>query len=234
MRRLAALAGLAIAVAVVATAIAAPLTGNVAVNQNTLERQEAPRVALQPGGGFLVTWEERDLGNGVVFARRFGADGARSAAAGPVVASASPRQEAPDIDTAPDGSAVVTWTEGGTGDRDVWAQRLTAAGSPTGPAIAVIDGSGTQEFSRVAVSPDGTFTIVWADPAAASGGEEDIYMSRYEADGDLIDETSPWWRAPTTSSIPTSPPCPTGRSWSRSRTGPWARCAPAASRPTAT
>jgi hypothetical protein len=40
------------------------------------------------------------------------------------------------------------------------------------------DGSATQEFSRVAISPDGTFTVVWADPAAASGGEEDIYMSR--------------------------------------------------------
>jgi len=40
----------------------------------------------------------------------------------------------------------------------------------------------------VAISPDGTFTVVWADPAAASGGEEDIYMSRYEADGDLIDD----------------------------------------------
>ena len=188
MRRLAALAGLAIAVAVVATAIAAPLTGNVAVNESTAETQQAPRVALQPGGGFLVAWEERDLGNGVVFARRFGADGAPLSRAGPVVSSASPRQEAPDIDTAPDGSAVVTWTEGGTGDRDVRAQRLTAAGSPTGPAIAVIDGSGTQEFSRVAVSPDGTFTIVWADPAAASGGQEDIYMSRFEADGDLIDD----------------------------------------------
>jgi len=167
MRRLAALAGLAIAVAVVATAIAAPLTGNVAVNQATAERQQAPRVALQPGGSFLVVWEERDLGNGVVFGRRFGADGSALIPAGPI-GSASPRQEAPDIDTAPDGSAVVTWTEGGTGDRDIWAQRLTAAGSPTGPAIPVNDEDGTQEFSRVAISPDGTFTIVWADPAAAS------------------------------------------------------------------
>ena len=187
MRRLAAVAGLAITVAVVATAIAAPLTGNVPVNESTAETQQAPRVALQPGGGFLVAWEERDLGNGVVFARRFGADGAPLSSAGPV-GGGSPRQEAPDIDTAPDGSAVVTWTEGGTGDRDVWAQRLTAAGSPTGPAIPVNDEDGTQEFSRVAISPDGTFTIVWADPAAASNGEEDIYMSRFEADGGFIDD----------------------------------------------
>jgi hypothetical protein len=187
MRRLAAVAGLAIAVAVVATAIAAPLTGNVAVNQNTAETQEAPRVALQPGGGFLVAWEERDLGNGDVYVRRFGADGTALTAAAPV-ATVALRMEAPDIDTAPDGSAVVTWTEGGTGDRDVAAQRLTAAGSPTGAAIAVDDAAGTQEFSRVAVSPDGTFTVVWADPAAASGGQEDIYMARYEADGDLVDD----------------------------------------------
>ncbi len=189
MRRLAALAGLAIAVAVVATAVAAPLTGNVAVNQNTLERQEAPRVALQPGGGFLVAWEERDLDNGDVYVRRFGADGAALTAAAPV-ATAALRMEAPDIDTAPDGSAVVTWTEGGTSDRDVMAQRLTATGSPTGAVIPVDDAAGTQEFSRVAISPDGTFTVVWADPAAASGGEEDIYMARYEADGDLIDDVA--------------------------------------------
>jgi hypothetical protein len=175
MRRFAAVAGLAIAVAVVATAIAAPLTGNVAVNQNTDETQQAPRVALQPGGGFLVAWEERDLGNGDFYVRRFGADGAALTAAAPV-ATAAMRMEAPDVDTAPDGSAVVTWTEGGTGDRDVMAQRLTAA--PRGAAIPVADATGTQEFSRVAISPDGTFTVVWADPAAASGGEEDIYMSR--------------------------------------------------------
>ena len=185
MRRLAALAGLAIAVAVVATAIAAPLTGNVAVNQSTAETQQAPRVALQPGGGFLVTWEERDLGNGEVYVRRFGADGAALTDAAPV-AAATLRQEAPDIDTAPDGSAVVTWTDGGTGDRDVFARRLTAAGSPTGATIAVEDGAGTQEFSSVAVSPDGSFSIVWAD--APSGGEEDIYMARYEAGGALIDD----------------------------------------------
>jgi len=185
MRRLAAVSGLAIAVAVVATAIAAPLTGNVPVNQSTAETQEAPRVALQPGGGFLVAWEERDLGNGEVYVRRFGADGAPLTGAAPV-ATATLRQEAPDIDTAPDGSAVVTWTDGGTGDRDVLAQRLTAAGSPTGAAIAVEDGAGTQEFSRVAVSPDGTFSVVWAD--APSGGQEDIYMARYEPDGDLIDD----------------------------------------------
>ena len=187
MRRLAAVAGLAIAVAVVATAIAAPLTGNVAVNQNTFFRQEAPRVALQLGGGFLVAWEERDVGNGEVNVRRFGADGAALTDAAPV-AAATLRQEAPDIDTAPDGLAVVTWTAGGTCDRDVLARRLTAAGAPTGAVIHVDDEAGTQELWRVAVSPDGTFTIVWADPEAAAGGEDDIYMSRYEADGDLIDD----------------------------------------------
>ena len=58
----AAAAELAIAVAVAATAFAAPLTGNVAVNQNTVRTQQAPRVALQLGGGFLVAWEERDRG----------------------------------------------------------------------------------------------------------------------------------------------------------------------------
>ena len=70
----------------------------------------------------------------------------------------------------------------------MWARRLTALGAPTGAAIEVATESGTQEFSKVAVSPDGTFSVVWADPAAASNGEEDVYMARYEADGDLIDD----------------------------------------------
>src|SRR3954452_18351364 len=109
MRRPAAAAGLVIAAGavVVATAIAAPLTGNVPVNQATAETQEAPRVALQPGGDFLVTWEERDLGNGEVYVRRFSAAGAPLTNAAPV-SDAVLRQEAADIDTAPDGRAVVT------------------------------------------------------------------------------------------------------------------------------
>ena len=83
---------------------------------------------------------------------------------------------------------MVTWTEGGTSDRGVWARQLTAAGSPTGPVIEVADEAGTQELSRVAVSPDGTFSVVWADPAAADEEQEDIYMARYDDGGDLIDD----------------------------------------------
>lgn len=187
MRRLAAAAGLATAVAVVATAVAAPLTGNVPVNENTADNQETPRVALQPGGGFLVAWQDQNVGNNDILVRRFDSQGAALTASKPA-ATGDLQQEAPDIDTAPDGSAVLTWTEGGVFDRDVFARRLTAAGDPTGPLIEVDDAAGTQEFSSVAISPDGTFSIAWADPAAASGGEDDIYMSRYEADGELIDD----------------------------------------------
>ena len=69
------------------------------------------------------------------------------------------------------------------------ARRLTALGAPTGAAIEVATESGRQECSKVAVSPDGTFSVVWADPAAASKGEEDVlHAARYEADGDLASD----------------------------------------------
>src|SRR5688500_15211478 len=123
--RLAAGAGLALTATVVATAVAAPLTGDIPVNTATNDAQYQPRVAMQPGGAFLVAWEDEDADNGEVHVRRFDAQGA--ALTGVLnAATGAGLQDTPDIGTASDGSAVIAWEDfqNAPGHQNVLARRL--------------------------------------------------------------------------------------------------------------
>ena len=166
---------------------------------------------MQPGGGFLSVWEDEAVDD--VHVRRFNAQGApltvaKDAAAGGL------RQEAPDIGTAADGSAVITWTRAG----DVFARAaVDAAGDPVGGASPSRTRPATQEAPRSRSARTA--------PSRSCGptrpGEDDLLhgalRGRRRPGGDFARRRARRRTSPT----PTSPRHPTGRFSSRSRTGSW-------------
>ncbi len=150
-----------------------PLDGETFANltPNTASVRERPDVSMADDGSFVVVWHAYEsTGTGYdVYARRFAADG--SAPAGPVlVTTTNPANDQfyPRVATAPHGrGSVVTWFElvgfgNDQADYDVFAQRLTAAGTLAGDRIAVSTFAGQEEsYPDVAVDAAGNFTVAY-------------------------------------------------------------------------
>jgi len=145
--------------------------------------QGAPRVATQPGGGFLVVWSSNHEGSySSIFARRFDATGTPSGAEFRVNTDTSATQAIPDVDTDGTGDFVVAW-HGQQGDfaYNVWARRFNAAGAALGAEFRV--NSFTTSFQgrpRLAVDPAGNFVVVWFG-YGEDGDDWGVAGRRYDA-----------------------------------------------------
>jgi hypothetical protein len=141
-----------------------------------------PRVTGNPGGGFMVAWQDYRTGWWDAYAARVNTYGAVLDPDGFVVCNTS-ECFAPDV--AFDGTFyLVAWHDERSGDYDIYASRVTTSGQALDPnGIAVSTPYGDQY--KPAVEFDGTnFMILWID---ARGSGTDIYGSRVTSDGTVLD-----------------------------------------------
>lgn len=84
-----------------------------------------------------------------------------------------------DIDS--HNNVVVAWRDYRTGDNDIYAQMIDAAGDTVGRNFRVNDDPGTVEQTEqaIAMSPSGKFLIVWRD---YRNGDSDIYGQIFNSD----------------------------------------------------
>ena len=163
------------------------------INQYTTSYQSRPRVAMNPGGDFLVVWNSpQDAQIGAIMARRY--DNAGSALGGEfqVNTTVLGAQYTPDVALDPSGKAIVVWTsylQDGS-DGAIFAQRLDAGGNKLGPEFNVNTfTTSLQARPRVAAGPGGDFTIVWQSGRGSDGaGSEDgsgtgAFAQHYDANG---------------------------------------------------
>ncbi|NLE75392.1 MAG: DNRLRE domain-containing protein [Chloroflexi bacterium] len=90
------------------------------------------------------------------------------------------------VAVAPDGSALVAWTDERNSNTDIFVTRLAADGAPLWGGDRRVDsdtGVADAKYPRVALAGDGAACIVWQDNR---NGHWDIYMQRLAPDGSLL------------------------------------------------
>jgi hypothetical protein len=148
-------------------------------NQNT------PAITSDGTGGAIVTWYDYRSGNARVYAQRISAGGAiQWAADGVALCTASGAQVSPTIVSDGAGGALIAWVDSRSGNSDIYAQRITAAGAIqwTADGAALCTAVGTQNITAIDSDGAGGAIVTWQD---SRGGvlTADIYAQRISAAG---------------------------------------------------
>jgi len=174
---------------------AQPLGNEFRVNAFTTGSQYAPRVAVAPGGPFLVVWSDRpsmavpSTLRGRVF-DAFGNPGAGDfeVAAYTSAAYGDYPPLRPAASAIGPGAYIVAWDVYDTesGYSDVHARRFDVAGGALGPEFVVNTNTVTHQYqATVAGQPDGSFVVAWT---GADGESEGIWARRFDAAGEPLGE----------------------------------------------
>jgi len=162
------------------------------VNTETDNNQTNPRIAMNAGGDFVITWESDSQDKGLtygVYAQRYTADGIKAGSEFLVNTETADNQSRPSIAMDAGGDFVITWhsnLQDGSGS-GIYAQRYTADGNTTGSEFRVnTETSFSQKAPSIAMDADGDFVITWQ-----SRGQDDlvdvngygIYAQRYTTNG---------------------------------------------------
>src|SRR5262245_4975216 len=162
-----------------------PLGNAFRINATLTDDEMAPRVVVQPGGGFAVVWGSTNGASktSTVRMRRYDAGGAPISNELFLMPLVSPLTAIfPGVGRNPAGLLGVTWgTRSDTPRlRVIQAERLDAGGGvQVGPVDATTMVSDTTPPQPdVAVGPAGDFTVVWCDDSEAF-----VAVRRYDANG---------------------------------------------------
>ncbi|MDK9697443.1 MAG: hypothetical protein OEL76_13750 [Siculibacillus sp.] len=163
--------------------------GEVRVNTVTDSGQARPAVTGLADGGWVVTWAGTKNGPGWdIYQQRYDADGI---AIGDEVrvndVYVESAQDAPAVTALADGGWVVTWhsdiRDGFNRGYDILQRRYGASGDPLGPETFVnTHDVSIQAYPSVVTLADGGWVVSWLT-AYAVGGDGDIALQRYAADG---------------------------------------------------
>lgn len=155
----------------------------IVVSGSTLD-DSYPAVAIDDHGDFVVTWVQTQAnGDSNVLAREYDPNGNQ---VGSVVQVGVGTFEETNPDVAMDaqGNFAVSYTRNTNGNNpDIFVKRYNHAGQ----LLNVINAATTaraETRSKIAMSPDGRFDVVWEN--AFSSSDHDIKLSRYNASGTLM------------------------------------------------
>jgi hypothetical protein len=169
--------------------------------------QESPAIASDGTGGAIVTWSDRRSGTSSdIYAQRVNAAGVPQwSGDGVALCTADNDQYNPTIVSDGSGGAIVTWQDPRSGNYNIYAQRVNAAGVPQWAADGVALCIAANDRYNPTVVPDdaGGAIVTWYD--GRNGLGYDIYAQRVNAAG------APQWTpggvalctAPNTQSYPT-------------------------------
>ncbi|MEC7927267.1 MAG: hypothetical protein VX767_03445, partial [Candidatus Neomarinimicrobiota bacterium] len=91
-------------------------------------------------------------------------------------------------DISPDGEMIFAWSDTRNGIRDVFAQKVNAAGEKLWgtEGIAVVTADGRQEDPILIADNEGGAFIIWADYKNEPDTEGDVYGQHILSDGSLV------------------------------------------------
>lgn len=144
-------------------------------------------VASDGAAGAIVAWADSRNGPATVYAQRVDANGSFLwATDGVSVCIALPEQNVPTITGDTSGGVIVAWLDTRSGEIDVYAQRLSAAGTRLwgDGGVPVCTSAGLQHSPDMIADGAGGAIMAWPDERSDAG---DIYAQRVNASG------SPLW-----------------------------------------
>ena len=168
-----------------------PLGGEFQANVTTLGYQQNPAVAYLSGGGFVVVWDGKGVGDvSGVFGRRYDSNGTALGSEFLINTTTASQQQNPAVAALPDGSFLVAWDSAGDSDGSatgIFAQRFDASGAHLGGEFLVNTTTASfQQYPAIGVAPDGKFVIAWQSNLQDGSGYG-IYAQRYTAAGAKLD-----------------------------------------------
>jgi predicted lipoprotein with Yx(FWY)xxD motif len=145
--------------------------------------QRGPTIVSDAAGGAIVTWHDQRSGTSDIYAQRVNASGAvQWMTDGVALCTATGDHYAPQITSDGAGGAIITWLGGGSGNLDIYAQRVNASGAVqwTTDGVALCTATGNQEYPTITSDGAGGAIVTWMDHRSVN---EDIYAQRVNASG---------------------------------------------------
>jgi hypothetical protein len=153
------------------------------VISNAANTQDSPDVAYG-NGYYLVVWRDLRTDAGDIYAARVNTSGNVLDATGIAVTAAANEQGGPTV-TAGAGIYLLGWHDFRAGNFDIYAARVTNAGSVLDPAgLVVSNAADIQELPAVAFDGE-NFLFVWQDRRYAAVSEYDILGAFADAGGNV-------------------------------------------------
>jgi hypothetical protein len=157
----------------------APLGLEFQPHSDTAGRQHSASLAMDPRGGFVVTWSgDRPGGEGVgAFARRFDSSGAPSAPEFQVSLLTNSYEGMSRIAMDASGGFVIAWLDYSSTwpANSIWGRRFDGLDVPAGPPFQVDSSApGVSGYPslrpRLSMRASGEFIVVWQNPDGYHGG----------------------------------------------------------------
>lgn len=167
-----------------------PVASPFRVNSTTANAQNAPAVALDAAGNFIVVWQSNlQDGSGYgIYAQRYNLSATAVGATFRVNVVTSNSQRAPSVAMAAGGSFIIAWqstSQDGSGE-GIYARRYNASGTALATEFRVNNyTTGNQVAPSIALDAAGNFAIAYQS-AGQDGGGEGVYVRRYNSSGTAL------------------------------------------------
>lgn len=147
--------------------------------------QNYPTIATDGAHGAVISWEDGRVSGFDIYAQRINATGvAQWTPNGVAVCAASGAQDRTGTASDGAGGAIVVWQDRRSGDYDLYAQRINAAGAAqwTADGIVITTAGGEQRFPVTFADGAGGAFLVWQD---ARNSDPDVYAQRLNGSGSI-------------------------------------------------
>lgn len=164
---------------------------------NSSGTQQLPQIIPDGSDGAIIVWQDNRSGNYDIYAQHVTGAGVPTwgnALTGLVICSQTGTQQNPHLCTDGAGGAIIVWDDQRSGNWDVWAQRVNAAGvvqwNPAAGGNPVVVQTNTQDQNAIYTDGVGGAYIAWEDnrPSAIS---IDIMGTRIDGNGVLYTAWAP-------------------------------------------
>ncbi|MFN8587099.1 MAG: FlgD immunoglobulin-like domain containing protein [Candidatus Eisenbacteria bacterium] len=149
--------------------------------------QANPVLVADGAGGVVIAYADFRSGNYDIYAQRLNSNGvAQWTANGVALCTAANEQSHPVITTDGAGGAIVAWQDVRSGGPDVYARRISAAGTPqwTANGAAVCTATDTQSNLVIASDDAGGALVGWVDYRNAT--DYNVYVQRINSSGTAV------------------------------------------------
>lgn len=162
------------------------------VRMNTGSEAEDPIITALAGGGFVATWQRENLSTGYdLYQQRFDASGNKLGSETRINTTTSSDQESQQVIGLSGGGYVVIWeslNQDGSG-LGLYSQRFSAGGVKLGGETLVTTTTADDQHDvAVAALKNGGYVVTWE---SSSGGIDDVFMQRYDANGNKLGGETP-------------------------------------------
>lgn len=147
--------------------------------------QDYPTIATDGANGAVIAWEDGRVSGTDIYAQHINATGtAQWTPNGVALCAASGAQDRTSTASDGSGGAIVVWQDRRSGDYDLYAQRVNAAGVTqwTSGGIVITTASGEQRFPVIFSGGSGGAFLAWQD---ARNSDPDIYAQRLSGSGSI-------------------------------------------------